>query len=99
VVVYQFRGDWQPNSPDFGPDRHENCPLRTAVPKDEDSPKELNKRTLTNLCNQRPTWLDLAHRKLDQALFAACRCDGDISGEQLLDRLLELNVKRAGKQS
>lgn len=27
--------------------------------------KELKKRTLTNLCNQRPTWLDLAHRRLD----------------------------------
>ena len=28
---------------------------------------ELKKRTLTNLFNTRPTWLDLAHRKLDAA--------------------------------
>jgi hypothetical protein len=26
---------------------------------------ELKKRTLTNLYNARPTWLDIAHRKLD----------------------------------
>jgi len=25
----------------------------------------LKKRTLTNLYDQRPTWLDLAHKKLD----------------------------------
>jgi type II restriction/modification system DNA methylase subunit YeeA len=35
------------------------------------SEKELAKRTLTNLYNQRPTWLDLAHKKLDAAVFAA----------------------------
>jgi len=29
------------------------------------SQAELKKRTLTNLYNHRPTWLDLAHSKLD----------------------------------
>jgi len=29
------------------------------------SAEELKRRTLTNLYNQRPTWLDLAHRTLD----------------------------------
>jgi len=28
----------------------------------------LQKRTLTNLYNERPTWLDLAHKKLDAAV-------------------------------
>ena len=32
---------------------------------------ELKKRTLTNLYNQRPTWLDLAHRTLDAAVLDA----------------------------
>ena len=32
---------------------------------------DLAKRTLTNLYNERPTWLDLAHRRLDEAVFAA----------------------------
>lgn len=32
---------------------------------------ELKKRTLTNLYNQRPTWLKLAHLELDRAVLAA----------------------------
>jgi hypothetical protein len=31
----------------------------------------LKKRTLTNLYNERPTWLKLAHRTLDEAVLAA----------------------------
>lgn len=33
--------------------------------------KNLKKRTLTNLYNERPTWLKLAHRRLDEAVLAA----------------------------
>ena len=33
--------------------------------------KNLKKRTLTNLYNERPTWLKLAHEKLDRAVLAA----------------------------
>src|SRR5208337_5290268 len=32
---------------------------------------DLAKRTQTNLYNERPTWLDLAHKALDQAVFDA----------------------------
>ena len=32
---------------------------------------ELKKRTLTNLYNERPTWLDLAHKQLDRAVLDA----------------------------
>ena len=32
---------------------------------------ELKKRTVTNLYNQRPTWLQNAHERLDRAVFAA----------------------------
>jgi len=31
----------------------------------------LKKRTLTNLYNERPTWLRLAHRRLDEAVLGA----------------------------
>jgi hypothetical protein len=31
----------------------------------------LKKRTLTNLYNERPTWLRIAHEKLDRAVLAA----------------------------
>jgi len=33
--------------------------------------ERLKKRTLTNLYNERPTWLRLAHRRLDEAVLAA----------------------------
>jgi len=32
---------------------------------------QLKKRTLTNLYNERPTWLELAHLELDRAVLAA----------------------------
>ena len=59
------------------------------------SEAELKKRTLTNLYNQRPTWLDLAHRKLDQAVFAAYGWPDDLSDENILERLLALNMERS----
>jgi hypothetical protein len=65
------------------------------VPKDEDCAKELKQRTLTNLYNQRPTWLDLAHKKLDAAVFAAYGWDPTMSDDDLLAALLALNLKRA----
>ena len=34
------------------------------LPRDEECAKALKKRTLTNLYNERPTWLDLAHQRL-----------------------------------
>jgi hypothetical protein len=33
--------------------------------------KNLKRRTLTNLYNERPTWLRLAHERLDRAVLAA----------------------------
>ena len=59
------------------------------------SEAELKKRTLTNLYNQRPTWLDNAHRKLDAAVFAAYGWPSDLTDEEILERLLTLNLKRA----
>ena len=57
--------------------------------------QELKKRTLTNLYNQRPTWLDLAHRRLDVAVLDAYGWPHDISDEEILERLLALNLERA----
>ncbi len=62
------------------------------------SEAELKKRTLTNLYNQRPTWLDLAHKKLDHAVFAAYGWPDDVSDEEILSRLLALNLERAKGQ-
>ena len=67
------------------------------APRDADCAASLKKRTLTNLYNQRPVWLDLAHKKLDAAVFAAYGWDARISDEELLERLLRLNLERAAK--
>ena len=61
------------------------------------SEKELQKRTLTNLYNERPAWLDAAHKALDAAVFAAYGWPPDLSDEEILARLLALNLERAGK--
>ena len=54
------------------------------VAKDAACAKLLAGRTLTNLYNQRPTWLDLAHRKLDEAVFAAYSWEPGLSDEDIL---------------
>lgn len=56
---------------------------------------ELKKRTLTNLYNTRPTWLEEAHRKLDEAVFAAYGWPATLTDAELLERLLKLNNERA----
>jgi len=53
------------------------------------------KRTLTNLYNQRPTWLELAHKRLDESVFAAYGWKSDLSDEEILERLLKLNLERS----
>ena len=53
------------------------------------------KRTLTNLYNQRPTWLDLAHKRLDEAVFAAYGWPSTLSDEEILEKLLALNLERS----
>lgn len=59
---------------------------------------ELRRRTLTNLYNQRPDWLDQAHRKLDDAVLDAYGWPHNLSDEEILERLLALNLERAAKQ-
>lgn len=55
----------------------------------------LKKRTLTNLYNERPTWLDLAHQKLDLAVLDAYGWSHDVNDEEILGRLLALNLEQA----
>jgi hypothetical protein len=68
-----------------------------VVPADDAAAKKLAKRTLTNLYNERPTWLDLAHKRLDEAVFAAYGWPADLADDDLLARLLALNLQRAGE--
>ena len=64
---------------------------KRAVARSEAAEKELRKRTLTNLYNARPQWLDDAHVALDAAVAAAYGWSAEIPKEDALQALLELN--------
>ncbi len=86
------------------------CPSR-VLPKDQAAAEQLKKRTLTNLYNQRPTWLAHAHRDLDRAVVAAYGWpetladraqpenpdtgDRKAAEEEILKCLFDLNQERA----
>lgn len=70
------------------------------LPRDEAAAKELKKRTLTNLYNARPAWLDHAHRALDEAVADAYGWGDDwragvLGDDEMLARLFALNQQRA----
>jgi type II restriction/modification system DNA methylase subunit YeeA len=56
---------------------------------------DLRKRTLTNLYNQRPSWLAQAHERLDRAVHASYGWEYPLDSEEALARLVELNLTRA----
>jgi hypothetical protein len=62
--------------------------------------KQLQKRTLTNLYNQRPSWLQIAHQQLDAAVAAAygwADYSADMPDADILARLLALNHARSAR--
>lgn len=70
------------------------------LPKDDAAAKELKKRTLTNLYNARPAWLDHAHKALDETVAEAYGWgddwrDGKLTEDEILARLFKLNQERA----
>jgi type II restriction/modification system DNA methylase subunit YeeA len=66
-------------------------------------PEVLAKRTLTHLYNDlaegKCAWLENAHRKLDEAVFAAYGWPVALTDQQILERLLALNEARASAAS
>ena len=48
--------------------------------------------SLDNICS-----IQLARRKLDEAVFAAYGWKSNLSDEDVLEKLLTLNLERAGK--
>lgn len=59
---------------------------------------KLKKRTLTNLYNERPAWLANVHRELDAAVAKAYGWSDyseSMSDEEILGRLLKLNLERS----
>ena len=62
---------------------------------DDKAAATLRQRTLTNLYNERPTWLSNAHRALDEAVAEAYGWPANLSDDEVLSRLLALNLERA----
>ena len=85
----------------FNPDKNGIGTVRypRLEPRDPDCAAKLKKRTLTNLYNERPAWLDFAHKKLDAAVAAAYGWSADLTDEQILERLLALNLERAAEEA
>lgn len=96
----ELRNAWlnPPDLIDIVPEVVPGYPDR-ILPKTEAAGAELKKRTLTNLYNARPQWLADAHRDLDAAVAAAYGWPADISEEDALAKLLELNLARAAAGS
>ena len=74
-------------------------------PRDADCAAKLKTRTLTELYNKRQrgdgdaAWLDFAHKKLDAAVAAAYNWPADLADEEILERLLALNLERAAEET
>lgn len=69
------------------------------LPVSESAARELAKRTLTNLYNARPAWLDHAHKALDEAVATAYGWGDDwraglLTDDEILARLFALNQQR-----
>ncbi len=58
------------------------------------SEAELKSRALTNLYNQRPTWLQMAHEQLDRAVLDAYGWPHALTDDEILEWLLALNLAR-----
>ena len=74
--------------------------LPRILPKDDAAAEVLRKRTLTNLYNQRPAWLDHARGALDEAVAEAYGWGNDwrvgkLDDDEVLARLFALNQTRA----
>ena len=61
--------------------------------------EELKKRTLTNLYNTRPTWLQQVHERLDKTVFDAYGWPDGQTDAAILEQLLMLNFARAKEAS
>ncbi len=68
------------------------------LPVSEEAAQKLKKRTLTNLYNERPAWLQHAHKALDETVAAAYGWPAGLSDDEILARLFALNQERAAKQ-
>lgn len=65
-----------------------------SCPSTPNAPKNFANRTLTPVYNERPAWLSNAHCRLDVAVFTAYCWPADLADDEILAKLLELNLGR-----
>jgi len=90
--------DWTQRVPEVIPLGMTASPYPDRILPKPGHEKDLADRTLTKLYNARPAWLDGAHKSLDLAVAAAYGWTdycADMADEEILKRLLALNLQRA----
>ena len=91
--------EWTERIPEVIPLGMSTSPYPDRIVAKSGFEKELAERTLTKLYNQRPAWLDSAHKELDLAVASAYGWDDyttNMPDEEILKRLLALNLARSG---
>ena len=91
--------EWTDRVPEVTPLGMATSPYPDRIIAKPGHEKDLADRTLTKLYNQRPAWLGAAHNELDKAVAVAYDWTDytpEMPDEEILKRLLALNLKRAG---
>ncbi len=94
--------EWCERIPEVSPLGMMGAPYPDRLLAKQGFEKELVRRTLTNLYNLRPRWLVDAHERLDIAVAAAYGWTDytpQLTDDEILRRLLALNLERAALQS
>ena len=90
--------EWTERVPEVIPLGMQTSPYPDRIVARGGHEKDLAERTLTRLYNQRPAWLDAAHKALDLAVAAAygwADYSAEMPDEEILKRLLALNLARS----
>ncbi|MBP9684823.1 MAG: class I SAM-dependent DNA methyltransferase [Rhodoferax sp.] len=90
--------EWTMRVPEVTPLGMDHSPYPDRILPKPGFEKDLAERTLTKLYNQRPAWLDSAHKALDKAVANAYGWTDytpDMPDDEILKRLLALNLQRS----
>jgi hypothetical protein len=93
--------EWTERVPEVVPLGMDHLPYPDRIVARPGFEKDLAKRTLTHLYNQRPAWLAQAHEALDGAVAAAygwADYTPAMADDEILRRLLALNLARVAAQ-
>ncbi len=93
---------WTRREPEVTPLGMDHSPYPDRIVPLPGHEKDLAQRTMTKLCNERPTWLAQAHETLDVAVAAAYGWTDytpQMPDEEILRRLLALNRERSATAS